>query len=234
MISNFSVPIIGQILTPFADKFAVPRQGLLAQNVKSTIEFFKPYNDPKAFLGLEGFNYIYVLFLFDKIEDNIKFRSMVRPPRLGGNQKVGVFATRSPFRPSKIGLSILKLNNIIHKNGQIYLEVLGADMVNKTPIIDIKPYIPFVDCKDDAKGGFASTRVEFKQVVFDDSLINHPLFKNNEIKKNLQEILACDPRPAYKEDDFDRLYMACLYDHRIYFKVTDNTVIVCKIENMEE
>ena len=230
-MNNFECKIIGQIHTPFADKFAVPRQALLAKNIVSTIELFKPYDSANAFIGLDGFSHLYVLFVFDKIEEQADFRAMVRPPRLGGNQKLGVFATRSPFRPSRIGLSIVKLDKIVIDRGSAKLLVLGADMVDKTPIIDIKPYIPFVDCKIDAKGGFANTDLDYKQVEYIDSLKDHILTKDEIMWSNLQSILACDPRPAYRAGTCDdKLYCARLYGHKIFFKFMFDKVIVVDIQ----
>lgn len=230
-MNNFECKIIGQIRTPYADKFAVPRQALLAKNVVSTIELFKPYDNANAFIGLEGFSHLYVLFVFNKIQDQEEFRAMVRPPRLGGNQKLGVFATRSPFRPSRIGLSIVKLDKLIVNKGSAKLLVLGADMVDKTPILDIKPYIPFVDCKIDAQGGFASSDLEYKQVECSESLKEHPLVKDTVVWGNIQSILSCDPRPAYKAQACDnKHYCAKLYGYKIFFTFIHDKVIVVDIQ----
>ena len=135
-MSEFVIKPIGRIRTPYGQKFAVPRQPGLAP-AACEIELFKPYCDPQAVVGLEGFSHIHVIFVFDQEPEQDTFRPMVRPPRLGGNQRVGVFACRSPNRPNRLGLSVLKLTQIENRNGRIVLHVEGADMVDNTPIIDL-------------------------------------------------------------------------------------------------
>ena len=164
-IPQFTLQPIGFIHSPYLQKFAVPRQPGLAPSVVSKITFIPPYCDPEAFKGLQGFSHIHLLFIFDKAP-YAEFKATVRPPRLGGNKRVGVFASRSPFRPSRIGLSVVKLEKVGEENGRAYLEVSGADLVDGTPIIDIKPYIPFVDAHPEAEGGFASEPPRIKEVVF--------------------------------------------------------------------
>lgn len=231
---SYSIQAIGVIRTPFGSKFAVPRQPGLAPSCKSYIEFFPPYNDELAFVGLDGFTHIHILFLFDKIPDQDKFKAQVRPPRLGGNKKAGVFATRSPFRPSRIGLSVVSIDKIERINGKVRLHVLGADLVDKTPIIDIKPYIPFVDSIKDAKGGYASEKPEQKEVILDNSLLENLTLQDDDIKA-IKEILSQDPRPAYKGDiDDDKEYDALLCNHHICFRVSSDKVIITKIIEEKE
>ena len=223
---NFNLSPIGVIHTPYGQKFAVPRQAGLIANAVSTIEFFSPYNDPQAFEGLLGFSHLHLIFIFDKIPKESTFRAQVRPPRLGGNQKIGVFATRSPFRPTRLGLSLVKIRDLKVKNGGVLLEVLGADLVDGTPILDIKPYIPFVDSIPDARGGYASERPPEYQVEFSEKAKDNLKKLTAEQIDCVREILAQDPRPAYKDSHDSREYVARLYDYDIRFTVNEGLVQV--------
>ena len=227
--SNFQIEPIGFIHSPYLEKFAVPRQPGLAPDAVSIIEFYPPYNDELAFISLEGFSHIHVIFLFDKVEYT-KFRPKVRPPRLGGNVSVGVFATRSPFRPNRLGLSIVKLNKVIREKGKVRLEVSGADLVDGTPIIDIKPYIPFVDSVPDAIGGFASIPPVKYEVVFKDDLDKVLLQALGQRRfEAVVQTLSQDPRPAYKDETDSKDYCAKLYNVDVHFKVVDSNIIVHQV-----
>ena len=226
--SMMHIDVIGYIKSPFAQKFAVPRQPVLCPSVISTIHFYPPYSDPRAFEGLEGFSHIHVLFLFDRAPYD-RFKATVRPPRLGGNTHVGVFASRSPFRPSRIGLSVVRLLKIEVVNGKTTLVVSGADLVDNTPIIDIKPYIPFVDIRSDATGGYASSIPPLKDVEF---ACATDMLNDREIVI-LKEILAQDPRPAYKGDDDAREYQTIVLNLDIRFKVRSKCVTVTQIKRIE-
>lgn len=232
----FNVEPIGVIHTPYGQKFAVPRQPLLAPDVPSEIELFAPYADPQAFIGLEGFSHIHVIFVFDQIPlDHVSqenFKPMIRPPRLGGNKKVGVFASRSPFRPNRLGLSILKLDRVINRQGKIVLSVLGADMVDGTPILDIKPYIPFVDAKYKAKGGYAKNMPEFKDVSFSDVAASK-LSQYHLDRLVLTQILAQDPRPAYKGTEDTKSYFALIMGFNVEFVVHGNTLHVVDLHTVQ-
>ncbi|MGN1280927.1 MAG: tRNA (N6-threonylcarbamoyladenosine(37)-N6)-methyltransferase TrmO [Succinivibrio sp.] len=228
--STFTLAPIGCIRTPYAQKFAVPRQPGLVPEALCLIEFYPPYNDELAFEGIEGFSHIHILFVFDRIEYK-SFRPKVRPPRLGGNISVGVFATRSPFRPNRIGLSTVKLNRVIREHGKVSLEVSGADLVDGTPIIDIKPYIPFVDSIPNAAGGFARQKPVELEVSFEASLKDELIRILGEQKFTVVEkTLAQDPRPAYKDDIDSRVYQAILYDISFYFTVANGQVTVIKAQ----
>lgn len=218
--------IIARIYNGFESKFGVPRQAGIVNGVLSEIVFEKKYRNPDAFRGLEDFSHIWVLWEFSENERE-KFSPTVRPPRLGGNRRVGVFATRSPFRPNPIGLSALKLESITYdeKRGPV-LKVRGADMKNGTPIYDIKPYIAAFDSITDASDGFAnetfehSADVEISSEVtcgLDDSFVNA-----------LKEILAHDPRPSYQHDD--RTYGMVYSGYEVKFKYEENTIKVLSID----
>ncbi|MDD4688652.1 MAG: tRNA (N6-threonylcarbamoyladenosine(37)-N6)-methyltransferase TrmO [Eubacteriales bacterium] len=219
--------IIARIKTDFDSKFGVPRQSGLVKNLMGTIVFEPEYRNPDALRGLEGFSHIWLVWqLSEAIVEG--WSPTVRPPRLGGNKRMGVFATRSPFRPNPIGLSSVKLEEI--KTDPQYgtvLVVSGADLMDGTPIYDIKPYLAFTDSHPDAKGGFADDKFGDKlNVVFPDELRKQiPCDKRD----SLIEVLSQDPRPHY-QDDPDRIYGMSFAGFDIRFKVDGDTLIVCKIK----
>ena len=218
--------IIAKIKTDFKTKFGLPRQSGLINEIKGKIIFEKPFRNPDAIRGLEGFSHIWLLWEFSKAEQN-DWSPMVRPPKLGGNKRMGVFATRSPFRPNPIGLSCVKLEKIeISKTDGPVLYISGADLMDNTPIYDIKPYLPYTDCRTDATGGFVDT-LDLKplNVNFGDELLNKiPKEKRNELIKALE----CDPRPSYQNDP-DRVYGFYFDKFEILFKVIDNDLFVTEI-----
>ncbi len=217
--------IIGHIETGFEEKFGIPRQSGMV-SARGKIVFKKEYSVPEAFRELEGFSHIWILWEFSKAVRE-KWSPTVRPPILGGNKRVGVFATRSPFRPNPIGMSCVKLEKIEHtKDEGVVLYVSGVDMLSGTPVYDIKPYIPYADLKEDAAGGFSE---EFKEkeipVFFPESEKNRiPEEKREEIRK----ILALDPRPQYKNEE--ESYGLKYSGYEIKFKVENGILIVVKIE----
>ncbi len=226
-MADFSCPVIGWIKSPFADKFAVPRQPNLAPSALAEIFFYKPYSDPQAFFRLDSFSHLHVLFVFDRLPDNRPFKAMVRPPRLGGNAHVGVFASRSPFRPSRIGLSVVKLEEIRHQRGEISLLVSGADLVDGSKILDIKPYIPFVDAIASARGGFAQEPAAVKKVEFSEQAEASLETLSKMELQAVTEVLSQDPRPAYKDDAADpKIYHATLYNFEFSFYVRAHTIFV--------
>lgn len=224
---------VGVVRSPYGEKFSVPRQSGLAPDVCSQLEFFPPYSDPAAFAGLEGFSHIYILFIFDRTPDRV-FRAKVRPPRLGGNKRVGVFASRSPCRPSRLGLSVVRLLAIKVKAGRTVLEVSGADLVDGTPIIDIKPYIPFVDCIRDASGGFASEPPPRFEVEFTPAALKVLSGLGEQQLLAIREILSQDPRPAYRGQSEDHHgYGALLYGYNLRFYCEESRLIVTDAARVE-
>ena len=194
---NYELKPIAKIYTDFDDKFGVPRQSGRVSSLEGKIVVAPEYSDPNAFRGLENFNYIWLIFDFS-LAHRDKFSPTVRPPRLGGNKRVGVFATRSPFRPNNLGLSSVKLEKIEKTSEGICLFVSGADLVNGTPIFDIKPYIPYADIHDDATEGFTETTKYYTlEVDFPQKLLN--IIPENK-RKTLIDCLADDPRPSYHAD----------------------------------
>lgn len=219
---------IATIKNDFCDKFAIPRQSGIAQNAISTIEFEDDFADKKAIKGLEDFSHIWLIWGFS---ENMRgtHSLTVRPPRLGGNKRVGVFASRSPFRPNNLGLSSVRLECIEYDSqGKPLLIVSGADLMNGTPIYDIKPYIAFSDSHADAKCGFVdSNKFPILSVICDKELLT---VLPKEKQETLIEILSNDPRPAY-QDDSEREYGFKFAGYEIKFVVKENILTVLSIEN---
>ena len=194
---------IAHIKTDFKEKFGIPRQSGIAENLKAEIVFEKPFRNPDALRGIEGFSHLWLIFDFSLAHTG-EWSPTVRPPKLGGNIRRGVFATRSPFRPNSLGLSCVKLIEVKHtENYGDILVVCGADLLDNTPIYDIKPYIPYADCITDAVGGFTE-EIEYKKlnVIFENDLFD---IIPKEKRQGLTEILAEDPRPSYQNDS-ERIY----------------------------
>ena len=207
------------------EKFGVPRQSGLAPHLKGHIVFEKEYSDPAAFDGLEDFERLWVIWKFDVKEDDT-FRPKVRPPRLGGNTYMGVFATRSPFRPNHLGLTCVKIEEI-RKNDEGLMEIVvsGADMTDGTEIYDVKPYLPYADAYPDVKGGFAQKEENLGhrlEVKVSDNIRN--FFSEDEVQ-GLIEILSLDPRPSYQNDP-DRIYGLAYAGRNIKFKVSGDALEV--------
>ena len=207
------------------EKFGVPRQSGLAPNLKGTIVFEKEFSDPDAFDGLEEFERLWIIWKFDVKEDD-SFRAKVRPPRLGGNTYMGVFATRSPFRPNHLGLTNVKIEEIRQReDGLMEIVVSGADMTDGTEVYDVKPYIPYADAFPDVKGGFAQ-KEENREHRLD---VNIPedvrsLFTEEELQ-GLIEILSLDPRPSY-QDDPKRVYGLSYAGRNVKFSVEEDKLTV--------
>jgi tRNA-Thr(GGU) m(6)t(6)A37 methyltransferase TsaA len=218
--------VIARIRTDFPEKFGVPRQSGLVKGAKGMIIFEKEYRNPQAFRGLEGFSHIWVIWEFSKAIKE-EWSPMVKPPRLGGNKRMGVFATRSPFRPNPIGLSSLKLERIEMDNkfGPVLI-VSGVDMVDNTPIYDIKPYLPYTDCHEDATDGFAGEVKNYElKVEFPKELLDNIL---PEYHSSLIEVLQQDPRPGYVEDGKE--FGVSFAKYNIRFRVEGNVLTVVKVE----
>ncbi len=217
--------IIAKIKTDFKTKFGIPRQSGLV-NTKAKIIFEPEFRDASAFKGLEDFSHLWLIWEFSESKRE-EWSPTVRPPRLGGNKRVGVFATRSPFRPNPIGLSSVKIEKIYNdgENG-IVIEVLGADLLDGTPIYDIKPYIPYTDCHIDAKGGFSEDVFSQKLKVEVSKEITQKIPEND--FENIIKILESDPRPHYQNDD--RIYAFEFNKYHIEFCVNNETLYVLKID----
>ena len=217
--------IIARIRNPYDGKFGVPRQSGLVEQVVSTIVFEPEYRVAEALRGIEEFSHLWLIWSFDRAERET-WSPTVRPPRLGGNERVGVFATRSPYRPNAIGLSCVKLLGVEKGREGTVLKVAGADLMNGTPIYDIKPYIPYADCVPDATGGFTD-RTEKRTV---DVVIPEECAKgmDPETLEALKAVLREDPRPAY-QDDPERVYAFEFGGKNVRFRVEGKTLYVIRI-----
>lgn len=215
---------VAYIRSPYAEKFGVPRQGNLVPHAVSEIVFEPACCNEDCVRGLSEFSHIWLIWRFHCNGD--EWHPTVRPPRLGGNTRLGVFATRSPFRPNALGLSVVRLLRV--EPGPV-LRVSGADMVDGTPIYDIKPYIPYADSVPEASSGFTASVWEALSVKLPDTL---PESVSEEWLAALQETLAQDPRPAYQNDP-QRLYHMVLKPFEVHFRVEDNCAIVTNITPYE-
>jgi len=207
---NFTFPVIAVIHSCFKEKFGIPRQPGLAPLALAQLEFLPPYNNPAAVEGLEGCSHIWLQFVFHANDNDEVWKPKVKPPRLGGNKSIGVFATRSPNRPTPIGLSVVKLESIEQRDGKLLLNLSGIDLLDGTPVLDIKPYIPYVDIVIDAVNDFAPAAPVFIPVT-----INHEqrLFctdfqqqTGTNLAELIKQILQQDPRPQYQTPTIDRIY----------------------------
>ncbi|MBC3766406.1 tRNA (N6-threonylcarbamoyladenosine(37)-N6)-methyltransferase TrmO [Neptunicella marina] len=229
---------VAVLRSPFKQKFAIPRQPGLAPAALSTIEFYAEFNDANSLRGIGQFSHLWLIFVFHENADK-GWSPLVRPPRLGGNQKMGVFATRSTFRPNPIGMSVVELVDWQHKNGVLTITVKGADLLDGTPILDIKPYIPYSDAHPDASGGFASDApqpllsVTFSQQA--QAQLQTTSKKYASIQALIEQVLAQDPRPAYKKSQGEiQEYGMTLYDLNIRWRCSENQAEVIGISQIAE
>ena len=218
--------IIARIRNAYDEKFGVPRQSGLAEEVISTIVFEPEYRVEEALRGIEAFSHLWLIWAFDRTERET-WSPTVRPPRLGGNERVGVFATRSPYRPNAVGLSCVRLIGTEKTREGTVLKVAGADLVNGTPIYDIKPYLPYADCRPEATGGFTDRTEKRKVEVAFAPGVAEKLAEGE--KAALRSVLKEDPRPAY-QDDPERVYGFGFSGKQIRFRVRDGILTVIGIE----
>lgn len=217
--------IIARIETDFPTKFGIPRQSGLTDS-EALIVFEEEYRVDDALRGIEGYSHLWLIWEFSEAKDK-EWSPTVRPPRLGGNKRMGVFATRSPYRPNPIGLSSVKLLGVEKTNRGTVLRVSGADLMDGTPIYDIKPYLPFTDCHNDAKGGFADERKAYSlDVVCEEKLLG--IVPKNK-RQVLIDLLSQDPRPQYIKDE-NRIFGFPYSGFEIKFQVEKGTLTVVSIE----
>lgn len=226
-MSGCEMKIIARIKSEFPEKFGIPRQSGLVSSLKAQIIFEEEYRSVDAVRGLDEFSHLWIIWQFSKaVRDT--WSPTVRPPRLGGNKRIGVFATRSPFRPNAIGLSSVKIEKIdLDGENAPVIHVSGADLMDGTPIFDIKPYLAYTDAHPDAVGGFTENVADRRlKVEFDGELENAV---PNEIKTALCDLLAEDPRPSYQNDS-QRVYGLSFSGYEIGFTVDKKTLKVIKLE----
>ena len=222
--------IIGHIRTDFPSKFGIPRQSGLIETLKGKIILEPEYRNPQVYKGIEQFSHIWLLWEFSEAKKE-HWSATVKPPRLGGTTRMGVFATRAPFRPNNIGLSCVKLDRVEmdEKDGSV-LWVAGVDLLDGTPIYDIKPYIPLTDCHPEASEGYTKeTKIHELKVEFPEELLNqYP----EEKRQAVLGILAQDPRPTYFQDP-ERVYGVPFAGFDVKFKVDGDTLVVCGLERLD-
>ena len=222
--------VIAHIYNDFTDKFGIPRQSGILSEMVSVIVFEKEYRIKEALRGIEDFSHLWLLWHFSE-NSKTEWSPCVRPPRLGGNKRMGVFATRSPFRPNQIGLSSVKLEGIEDTPQGTVLYVTGADMLSGTPIFDIKPYIKYTDSHPDAVSGFADGVMDYSlEVLFPEELLK---ILPEKIQKTVITMLENDPRPSYKAEG-ERIYGMCFGDYEIKFTVNNKILTVTDVALLRE
>ncbi len=229
---TINITPIGIITSCFKEKFGIPRQPGLVKDSSAVLELYPEFAREEAVRELEGFSHIWVIFVFHKASGK-NWKPTVRPPRLGGNKKVGVFASRSPFRPNPVGISAVKLEKIEAANGKILLYLSGIDILDQTPVIDIKPYLPYSDIIESATGGFALSapdaklEVDFLQNVIEICGKEERNFPN--LQKIIIQILENDPRPAYyssQKSDKEKTFGIKIFDFDLKWEIKNNKIVV--------
>ena len=226
-MDTVTIQIIARMKSDFPSKFGIPRQSGLVEELRSTIIFEPEFRNADALRGLEDFSHLWIIWQFSEAVRQ-GWSPTIRPPRLGGNTRMGVFATRSPFRPNNLGLSSVKILGLEHteKYGTV-IHVAGADLMDGTPIFDIKPYIPYSDCHPEASGGFTDTAGDFLLEVNVEASV---LSKLPESKRSaLLGVLSHDPRPAYQRDP-ERIYGISFGGYNVRFQVKDKELTIISIE----
>lgn len=217
---------VAHIESDFPEKFGIPRQAGLVEELRARVVFEEEFRNDEALRGIEGFSHLWLIWQFSEAVRE-GFSPTVRPPRLGGNVRMGVFATRSPFRPNALGLSCVRLLGLRRdpEKGTV-LEVGGADLMDGTPIYDVKPYVPYADCRPEAIGGFAPEAEQTLEVVFEGAALEQV---PEEKRAALRGVLANDPRPRYQEDPA-RLYAMSFAGLTVRFRAEGRTLTVTEVE----
>lgn len=220
---QYSLKPIGIVHSCFKEKFAIPRQPALVPAAKGEIELFSPYDDPVALEGLEEVSHLWLSFIFHQAlpkENEVHLR--VRPPRLGGNKKIGVFATRATHRPNPLGLSVVKLDGL--KNGR--LQISGIDLLDGTPLVDIKPYVPYADSLPSAINAIASDPPELSKVEFEHSALHSAKHHQQRLQQPaialIEQMLAQDPKPAYQKPNPTRIYGVRIWDLEVQWRYLES------------
>mgnify|MGYP002735269181 CR=1 FL=1 len=215
---------IGHIHSDFADPFGIPRQPGLASAARTTLILCPPFDDPLTVRGLESFSHVWLTFVFHLSPE--RWTPLVRPPRLGGNAKVGVFATRSTHRPNRLGLSLVALEDIDTRSG-VRLTFSGADLASGTPVVDIKPYLPWLEARPGARGGFAAEPPPLCQVVFSDAATQQLAARHDAASLHplIHQVIAQDPRPAYRRQPDERIHGVRLRDLDVRFRAIEEGVL---------
>ncbi|ASP47110.1 tRNA (N6-threonylcarbamoyladenosine(37)-N6)-methyltransferase TrmO [Cognaticolwellia beringensis] len=238
MSDSINLNVIGTIDSPYKEKFAIPRQPGIVTAAQGQLRLTGSANNAELVRGLAQFSHIWLLFVFHGTQAQ-GWKPMVRPPRLGGNKKLGVFATRSTFRPNPIGMSVVKLGKIEQQPSQVILHISELDLLDGTPILDIKPYVPYADIIENAHGGYAQEQPNNNiKVIFSNAALV-TLDNNSEhyptLQSLIEQVLSQDPRPAYKQNKADdKIYGMTLYKFNINWQMTDSSTLhVIAIEHID-
>ena len=219
---------VAHIESDFPEKFGIPRQAGLVEELRARVVFEEEFRSDEALRGIEGFSHLWLIWHFSAAQRE-GWSPTVRPPRLGGNARVGVFATRSPFRPNALGLSCVRLLGLEKREGKgTTLLIGGADLMDGTPIFDIKPYLPYADCRPEAAGGFAPDGGKTLKVVFETAALQRV---PEDKRAALRGVLENDPRPRY-QDDPARLYSLSFAGRTVRFRVEDGVLTVTEVEKL--
>jgi tRNA-Thr(GGU) m(6)t(6)A37 methyltransferase TsaA len=233
-MTSFAFNPIGIIHSPYKEKFAIPRQPGLVEDGAGELHLLAPYNQQEAVRGLEAFSHIWIMFIFHQTMD-AGWHPTVRPPRLGGNSRIGVFATRSTFRPNPLGMSLVELKGIRCQGQQVILQLGSLDLLDGTPVVDIKPYLPFAESIPEAKAGFAqlpppaSMPVRFSEYA-QQQLLQHQA-KYPHLQRFITQVLAQDPRPAYRHGDSTvREYAVHVLQFNLRWQVSNDENLVLSLD----
>jgi tRNA (adenine37-N6)-methyltransferase len=238
-MAPFQFDPIGIIRSPFTDKFGIPRQPRLVDAAEARLELLAPYDQESAFAGLDGFSHVWLIFVFHADCLEAGWRPTVRPPRLGGRKKVGVFASRAPYRPNPIGLSAVAQHGLERTRDGLALRLHGVDLLDGTPVLDIKPYVPYADSVAEASGGFARASPQrLWPVRFSDSAAAGIAARDPDgrlqLRELIEQVIAQDPRPGYMDRYPERRRFALqLYDCEIVWRIDGDAVEVCAVAPAE-
>jgi tRNA-Thr(GGU) m(6)t(6)A37 methyltransferase TsaA len=229
---SYTFEPIGFIRSPYKEKFGIPRQPGLIPEARGELVLVAPYNRPEAVIGLVGYSHVWLQFVFHQALREA-WQPTVRPPRLGGNRRVGVFASRAPFRPNPIGLSVVKLEEVRTTDGEVVLELSGIDLLDGTPVLDVKPYVGYVDSIPEARSGFAPEAPLIRFAVRFSDLAEGQLLSRHEpehLRRFITRLLELDPRPAYSgESRPGRVYGMRLYDFDLRWRISDDVIEVLEL-----
>ena len=233
MSRSFQFDQIGVIHSCYRQKFGIPRQPGIVTAAEAELELLPPYNQENLVRGLEGFSHLWVHFIFHETMEE-GWRPTIRPPRLGGKQRMGVFATRSTHRPNPMGLSVVRLNGIKSGNGKLILQLAEADLLDGTPVIDIKPYLPYADALPEARGGFAPLPAIMAEVEFTEDAMTKCLKYEQKTGRQLvqliRQVLGQDPRPAYLRETTNRRHGSALWDVNVVWESKGDHFLVTDLE----
>lgn len=234
---RFEFQPIGTIHSCFKEKFGIPRQPGLVAEATAMLELLPPYNRPEAVRGIEQFSHLWILFIFHGCLRR-QWKPTVRPPRLGGNERIGVFASRATYRPNPIGISPIKLERVEKTANRVVLHLKGVDLLDGTPVVDIKPYVPYADNISEATAGFAESPPPRKQTITFSAAAAQRCIEMSESYPNLrtmiEQLLQSDPRPAYKGEEAGRVYGMRLWDFDLQWRVTGELIEVLALVDVLE